>query len=943
MTPFLKQIAEELLKLNHTELSNTLVIVPSRRAKVFILKYISETIESAIYTPEIISINDFVYKQSKLLEADPMDMLMLLYEVHREMEGNNAQSLDQFSTWADLLLSDFNDIDLYMVPVERLFSYLSDAKEMDIWHLDPEKLTEQEKNYLKFYSKLNIYYQQLNKKLLDNNTAYQGMAFRYLASADNYKNLNYKHIFIAGFNAFTLAEETIVKKLETEYSAKIFWDIDQYYFDNKSHEAGKSLRKLLGNKELSKVNYINDNWLSKAKSIDIYGVDGNVAQAKFAADLLKKQFAKDPQSINKTALVLASEDLLLPVLNSIPEEIKNINITMSYPLRLHGGTELINLIVNLYNDYKFEEDNKSELSIYYKHFENFILHPFIQQYLYVDKNIAKEIVAEINKLNIQRIDIDYLNDLALKSDELKKLIETILDINRDVRSSTDVILNVFGLLKKQESKIWELSFINHYIEILSNLSESLSIISYIEKLSTIKRWILNAINHSPIPFIGEPIAGLQIMGMLETRTLDFENIILLSVNEDILPKTQPYQSFILFDIKKEFGMPLPSDNDSITSYHFYRLLQRCDNVNLLYNSSTASMQSGEMSRYIKQIEIEIPKANSKIEINHRKVKFGFSANEKAKDIKIEKTDAIIDYLIEYSQKRYFSPSSLNNYKKCSYLFYLQKVLGIKVSDEVEEKMAYNTQGNLLHNSLEDYYQPYLDKELNLEEFSKTCNNIYTIFEQKLDGEYKNMNTKTGKNFLTRKILEQYISNFIKQEKTLLKSKKSIKIIGLEQDLAKTISLDVKGKNIDIRIGGSADRIDLVENTVRLIDYKTGAVNVADLKITKNKKDGSKDKWPLMFEDKLDKAFQLMMYAWMYWEEKPKVYGLETSISALKLHSANLPLSIYKETLISEESINRFGDDLKGLIGDIFDKNIAFEQRENDRTCENCDYKSICSR
>ncbi|MCK5846615.1 MAG: PD-(D/E)XK nuclease family protein [Bacteroidales bacterium] len=940
MTPFLKHIAQTLLDLKRDELENTLVIVPSRRAKTYILKYISEAIDKPIYTPEIVSINDFIYKQTGLLEADPMDILMQLYMVHMDIEKANSQSLDQFSTWADLLLSDFNDIDLYMVPVDSLFSYLSDAKEIEKWDLDLNKLSEQEKNYLKFYKKLHTYYLELKKVLLISNTAYQGMAYRQLAEQANFDNINYSNIFIAGFNAFTKAEEIIVKNLETNHSAVTIWDIDRYYFENKNHEAGKSLREHLKNKDLNKVTLIDDYWLNNTKKINIYGVDGNVAQVKFAANLLQQQIDKDKNKIDNTALILASEDLLLPVINSIPNSVDKFNLTMSYPLRLHSGYELIKLVLNLYNDYKFEEDNTSDLIIYHKYFTNFILHPYIQKYLSVDSNIVKEITNDINKNNIQRIDSEYLLSLASKYKQFEEFSSIILNINRDVRSSIDIIIKIFNLLKIQENHDWEKSFLSHYIEVIQKLKESLLTINYIEKLTTVKRWVQNAINHSPIPFIGEPLQGLQIMGMLETRTLDFENIIILSVNEDILPKTQTYQSFILFDIKKEFGMPLPSNNDSISAYHFYRLLQRCNNVNLLYNAAAASMSNGEMSRFIKQIEIEIPELNSNIEINHKKVKFGFTASEKTQAIEIKKTDEIINYLKKWSQEKGFSPSSLNNYKRCTYMFYLQKVLNIKPSDKVEEKMAYNIQGNILHESLEDYYGNYKNKKLTFDEFNKTSNKIQKIFDNKLNSEYRNINTKTGKNLLTRKILEQYIYNFIKSEKNFLKENDEIRLLGLEENLIKYIDIDIEGANIKIKVKGSADRIDQVGNTIRLIDYKTGAVDESDLKL-KGKK-GS-DKWLKMFEGKLDKAFQLMMYAWMYWDSKPPTAALTSSISALKNHSANFPLIIENDDIILQTHIDKFEEDLSTLILGLFDRNKPFVQRENGRECEYCDYRSICSR
>ncbi len=942
MAAFLKQIADKLLASGSKELGNTLVIVPNRRAKVYILKYISESINSPIFTPEIISINDFIYNQLNMLEAEPMDILIQLYKVHQGIERNNSQSLDQFSSWADLLISDFNDIDLYMVPVDRLFSYLSDAKEIEKWDLDPEKLTEQEKNYLKFYKKLRLYYSELNKILIENNTAYQGMAFRLMAEKNSFDKMNYNKIYIAGFNAFTLAEEIIITKLKTDYSAEMIWDIDNYYFQNKSHEAGHFLRKHLKNEDLEKISFIENNWLEQEKNINIYGIDGNIAQVKYAAEILQKQLEENPDSQQNTALILANEDLLIPVINSIPEGIKKFNLTMSYPLRLHSGYDLIKTILNLYNDYKFEEGYDGGLNIYHKTFISFLMHPYIQNYFENSDTDLKSIIKNINQQNIQRIDNNYLDEFSSTSDKALELVALIKSIKTDVKTTVALVINIIELLDSTEDQIWEKAFFKHYIKVLNELNESLSEVAVIEKLNTIKRWIQNTVNHSPIPFIGEPLQGLQIMGMLETRTLDFKNIIILSVNEDVLPKTQVYQSFILFDIKKEFGMPLPSDNDAITAYHFYRLLQKTKNVNLLYNSSTGGMQSSEMSRYIKQIELEIPEQKSKVNISHTQVKFGFNSTENPEEIIIHKTDEIIAKLRTWASEKGFSPSSLNNYKRCSYLFYLQKVLGIKSTDEVEENMAYNTQGNIIHNSLEDYYLQYLGKELTYEEFDKTSERIFDIFNEKLATEYVNMNTKTGKNYLTTKILEQYLINFIKSEKAFLKKEKSIIILGAEEDLKKNFDIDIYGTKSNVKIKGSADRIDLLGRKVRLIDYKTGKVESSDVKITISKK-GTGDKWPLMFEGDKEKAFQLMMYAWMYWDKKSPMHSLETSISGLKYHSSNFPLNIYGETEVNNEDISRFETDLKGLISNIFDKDIPFLQRENDSKCAFCDYKSICSR
>jgi len=940
MTDFLEKIAKELLLLSKDELRNTLVILPNRRAKLYLNKHIANNIDTPIWSPEIISINDFIFDNLNISSINNIELILKLYEVHRKLEPRNTQSLDQFTTWAELLLSDFNEIDLYLVNAKRLFSYLSDAKKIAQWDLEFENLTKEEKNYLKFYESLEKYYIELKKLLLSEDKAYQGMAYKLMSENFSEIKLKNSHIFIAGFNSLSPSEDSIFKKLQLEYGARVFWDIDKYYFNNKSHEAGIPLRRQLANEESSKLSFISDNLSTTSKNINIYGINGNVAQVKFAGQLLTEQFA-DNNKLEESAVILANEELMVPMISSIPDEISKFNLTMSFPLRLHPTYDLVMNILDLYRNYKFENDKKTDINVYYKSFLNFIQHPYIQDIIDSNNNISKDLIYRINKDNISRISInyEYLSRLSSQSENLKSLINILNNTSNNVNSILDIILEVFKLLQSNNSSEIDNTYFNHYIEILSSLRELISETAYIQKLTTLSRWIQNTINQAPIPFSGEPLSGLQVMGMLETRTLDFKNIIILSVNEGVLPNTKPYQSFILFDIKKEFNMPLPSENDAIMAYHFYRLLQRADNINLIYNTSPGKVQGNEMSRFIKQIELELPHVNSNIKINHQMVDFNFQIEDKVKSIEIQKTEAIIDKIRKYATEKAFSPSSLNNLKKCSYYFYLQKIVGLKADDIIEEQLAYNTQGTIIHETLELFYKEVLNKQITTNYLKDNEDKIFEIFKENIAKNYENLNIETGRGLITKKILEQYIKGFIKSEKAYLKNNECT-IIGLEENLSKKIDIEIDNEILKVKFGGSADRIDKSNNTIRIIDYKTGKVEENNVKINKNK---NNDYWENMFTDKLDKAFQLMMYAWMYWDKLADGFSLESGIIALKDNSNYYPLNIYKNQKISKENIDRFEEDIAKLIQELFNPEIAFTQRKNDRVCENCDFRSICKR
>jgi CRISPR/Cas system-associated exonuclease Cas4 (RecB family) len=382
------------------------------------------------------------------------------------------------------------------------------------------------------------------------------------------------------------------------------------------------------------------------------------------------------------------------------------------------------------------------------------------------------------------------------------------------------------------------------------------------------------------------------------------------------------------------------ENDAITAYHFYRLLQRANSISLIYNLSSGGMNASEASRFIKQIELEMPIYNPAVKIKHHKIQFPLPTSQTAGEIIIEKTEEVQSQIEKYIREKSFSPSTLNNYKKCSYLFYLQKIVGLKKEQEVEEQMAYNTQGDLIHNTLEDFYNIFDGKPITTKEFENRKSEIMTIFNHRLETDYKNLDTSFGKNLLTKEILKQFLQHFIAIESEFAKQVQQYNIEGLELEVENSFIIDHQNSPLEIRFKGSADRIDSFGNTLRIVDYKTGAVDATHLAIDISR---GQDQWEYMFNEKYDKAFQLMMYAWMYWKTAKPGIKLQSGIIAFKSHAAFLPLKLYKNEYISEADLQRFEEDLKVLIDDMLNPAIPFVQRNNDRVCEYCDYRQICMR
>jgi len=455
-------------------------------------------------------------------------------------------------------------------------------------------------------------------------------------------------------------------------------------------------------------------------------------------------------------------------------------------------------------------------------------------------------------------------------------------------------------------------------------------------LKTLRSILNQIVRSTTLPFYGEPLMGLQVMGMLETRTLDFENVILLSCNEDILPSGKSVNSFIPFELKRAFGLPTYSDKDSIFAYHFYRLLQRATNIYLLYNTENDALGSGEKSRFLTQLIYELPKKNPKVTITEKLVNIPILAENKDNGIVIGKTPDILEILQAKAEKG-FSPSLLNKYRNCSLQFYLHAIAGLKEAEEVEEVIGADTLGNVIHKVLERLYQPFTGKKITSDSIKEIKKNVETFTIAEFEKEYSKGEMSYGKNLLTLKVALKFIYNFLEAETETIsqfeKNGQPVIIKALEQALETTVTIDSE----TIKIKGTADRIDNIGKTTRIIDYKTGLAFNKELKL---------DDWDTIRSDSnLAKSFQLLMYALMYQKMNPTITeNIVSGIITFRELSVGLKtVKVNNSDVLNTIILNEFEGQLKKLLKDIFDPSIPFTQTTEVTNCEYCTFKGVCNR
>jgi len=911
MDSFLLKVVKSVFK-EEIKLQNFVFVLPNQRAGVYLKKHITNQLQQTSLFPEILTFDNFVEKTTGITKCSALELLIDFYQVYKEHTPiDQIESFELFSNWATTVLDDFNEIDAYLVDPKALFPSLKEINEIHNWNPN----TELTKNYLVFFQNLEKYYYTFYDKLVGEERGYQGLIFRQAVDSihsfiDNTKN---QYVFV-GFNHLKTSESQIIQELLAADKAHIYWDISENLL-KEPHPAGQFIRNYQSEWNYYKNNKFN--WISNneipTSTIEIIGVSKNVGMLKYAGELL--QNTKD---IDETALVLADQNLLPIVLNTLPRKIEKVNITMGFPLRNFPFTDLVDCIFQLYTTTN-TQDNKL---FYYKQVMRLLQHPIIQTHFshvddlvafLVDKNSIYHSYNDIKKYcEIQGIDDfeDVLN--------LFKPIKT--DFFQDILARIALLIAVLKTkLKGIEKEVLYRHFqLNQQIFLLyEKHKELMELPKGQEGIKSLYKIYKKLLFSESFSFIGEPLQGLQIMGFLETQALGFKQVILISLNEGILPKGKRTNSFIPFDVRKHFGLLTYKEEDAIASYHFYRLLEVADKVSLLYNNQTDTFGGGEKSQFLTQLLWQYPTIKQSF-INPN------TSHENIDLQSLVKTPAIIEKLKEIAIKG-FSPSALATYIYNPIEFYQQRILKIKDLDEIEETVADNTLGTVIHETLEKLYKPLIGSFLNEEVLQKLLPKIPEQIKIEFKKVYKNGQFEQGKNKLIYEVILNFIKRFIKEEISLVKSGKTIKIVALELPLETEIHFPKF--DFPIKIKGYIDRIDEVDGVVRILDFKSGKVDASQLRMDDFSKISS--------DYKYSKALQILLYAYLYKQHKNYDTSKELQagiVSFKNLNAGFIPVNFAAprakaEYQITTSHFDSFMGSVETLLLEIFDPNIPFKERE----------------
>ncbi|MCK4919974.1 MAG: PD-(D/E)XK nuclease family protein [Bacteroidales bacterium] len=952
MDNFLKYLSKYLVDRYNGNLDDFCFLFPNRRSMLFFKNFLTKELKKPGWLPEMITMSDFVIRFADLETADPLELSFTVYSSYKSI-STNPESFDEFYPWGEMMVSDFDDIDKYLVDAEQLFTNVTNLKEIDtifdyisdeqklyiqrFWkNFNLEKISQHKESFLQIWKILLPVYNHFRKSLIDKGIAYEGMMYRKVAEEIKNKEAfksPWDKIIIVGFNALNKSETEIFSYLRDSRIGEFYWDYDQSYVEEKAAEAGRFLRK---NLELFPQNNDFDpgfNDLTKIKRVDIYNLPSSVLQAKQCNKLLKDRTDTNLEILNDTAIILGDETLLPAVLTSLPEDLKYLNITMGLPFRLTQVYSFIEGILRMQQNFNRRRTNK-------KFYFRDVLSVLSHQYLITI--YGKETQAFINQIHSEnKIYIEpeaFANDKILKS--IIQKIENPDEMLTYLRNLLESLLELIAIdsieLKLEREYIYLLK--TRLVKI-SNLFEEHSFVDSLDSFIRIFRKVLSGYN---IPFTGEPLKGIQLMGILESRLLDFKNVILLSMNEGVMPASQMAYSYIPANLRYAFELPGKEDKDAIYAYYFYRLLQRAESISILYNSSAEGLKSGESSRYIYQLEY-LTKHN----IQFHTPSFRISEKENL-DISIQKTPEVLKVMEKYKEPnayKYLSPSALATYMECSLRFYFSYVASIREEDEVSEDIDAAGFGSLFHKVMEHIYEGKEGEVFEKEELKvlMQTKNITDCLEKAFRTEFlKTDNLKAevkpeGRNIIIYELIRKLVKQTLKRDMeicpfTYINSEEIIEIASPEISGIGTLNL-----------GGKIDRVDNRDGKLHILDYKTGKVNF-DFDSVEQIFD--RDSWGKRY---FKGIFQTMFYSWLYSEKYsdvtymlPGIYLTNNLFSdEFRIYPKNKSLADFPADFLSYK--DEFQEHLYNLLGEIYNPEIDFSQTEDEDRCKFCPYTEICHR
>lgn len=964
MKPFLYQVATLFYQQYGAEIHRLAFVFPNRRAGLFFQKYLSEISERPLFSPSILTINDLFMQLSGKHPADKIQMLFRLYELYKQRSGS-SESFDEFIYWGEMLLNDFDDIDKYMVDARMLFRNVSDLKSLDddFNYLSPEQVqairsfwssfypkgdSPNQQHFLELWEILYDLYAGLRTSLAKDGCGYDGMIFREVVEQlekEPMSDFPFDQVVFVGLNALSVSEERLLLALQKKGVADFYWDYVGPWVTDPDNKASffleRNLRLFPSRMELPATEPVQ-------AEIRVLGVPSAIGQAKQVYPIL--QALADEQQLTdesalRTAIVLPDEHLLVPVLNAIPEAIQHINVTMGYPLAGTPVAALMEYILTLQKNIRYIDRVPV---FYFRDVLPILNHQYVMaaapeevSQLVKDMTAGNRIyvhAADLNRHELLSILFTPVQNTEELSDYLIHVLEALnacLRNNRPNPDDEEMISN-----STQTTVDIEQEFIFHYFATVNRMKEVMHEAKIEMRLDTYFRLLKRMTDLITIPFEGEPLSGLQVMGVLETRALDFDRLIILSMNEGIFPLKKAANSFIPYNLRRGFGLPTYEHQDSVWAYHFYRLIRRAKQVTLLYDTRTTGLQTGEVSRFVHQLRYhyQYPLIDELVVYD--------VASSAVPPISVQKTTEVEKLLSDFlfGGPRALSASAINTYLDCPLKFYFSVLEQIQEEDEITETVERDVFGSILHKVMEDLYAPFKGK-LVTADLLKLLRKDQPLLTGTIARAFAELFFKSpvvrpleGENFLTGEMIRKYAEKILEQDARFT----PFHYIESEKKVRATITLS--DRRI-VQLKGFIDRVDSLDRVLRIVDYKTGSG-----KLEFESVEGLFDKEA---KDRPKAVMQVFLYAWMY-QQLPEYTGMPIQPAIYYLRTLFQrsfdPVVEQKKGRGKADKVNSFQDfasdfedKLRQCLDEIFDLDIPFTQTETGKACAYCSFRGLCGK
>ena len=964
MKPFLYQVATLFYQQYGAEIHRLAFVFPNRRAGLFFQKYLSEISEIPLFSPSILTINDLFMQLSGKHPADKIQMLFRLYELYKQRSGS-SESFDEFIYWGEMLLNDFDDIDKYMVDARMLFRNVSDLKSLDddFNYLSPEQVqairsfwssfypkgdSPNQQHFLELWEILYDLYAGLRTSLAKDGCGYDGMIFREVVEQlekEPMSDFPFDQVVFVGLNALSVSEERLLLALQKKGVADFYWDYVGPWVTDSDNKASffleRNLKLFPSRMQLPATEPVQ-------AEIRVMGVPSAIGQAKQVYPIL--QALADEQQLTdesalRTAIVLPDEHLLVPVLNAIPEAIQHINVTMGYPLAGTPVAALMEYILTLQKNIRYIDRVPV---FYFRDVLPILNHQYVMaaapeevSQLVKDMTAGNRIyvhVADLNRHELLSILFTPVQNTEELSDYLIHVLEALnacLRNNRPNPDDEEMISN-----STQTTADIEQEFIFHYFATVNRMKEVMREAKIEMRLDTYFRLLKRMTDLITIPFEGEPLSGLQVMGVLETRALDFDRLIILSMNEGIFPLKKAANSFIPYNLRRGFGLPTYEHQDSVWAYHFYRLIRRAKQVTLLYDTRTTGLQTGEVSRFVHQLRYhyQYPLIDELVVYD--------VASSAVPPISVQKTAVVEKLLSDFLSggPRALSASAINTYLDCPLKFYFSVLEQIQEEDEITETVERDVFGSILHKVMEDLYAPFKGK-LVTADLLKLLRKDQPLLTGTIARAFAELFFKSsvvrpleGENFLTGEMIRKYAEKILEQDARFT----PFHYIESEKKVRATITLSDKRV---VQLKGFIDRVDSLDRVLRIVDYKTGSG-----KLEFESVEGLFDKEA---KDRPKAVMQVFLYAWMY-QQLPEYTGMPIQPAIYYLRTlfqrSFKPVVEQKKGRGKADKVNSFQDfasdfedKLRQCLDEIFNLDIPFTQTETGKACAYCSFRGLCGK